>query len=85
VISISGCGDGRIRIWAVRADSWSSASAPAPDLVLSVHGDRIHCIRYNPVAKDIIASSSFDRTVAVSDISNETVLFVLEGHVDVVR
>lgn len=77
-----GCSDGSIKLWLIRAESASAIDTP--EFVINAIGDRIHTIRFNPLAQDIIAASSFDSTVRVWDLASKTLVFVLEGHHDII-
>lgn len=49
-------------------------------ICFSAHNDKICCLRYNPVASDVLASAANDCTVIIWDMTSFTARFRLSGH-----
>ena len=48
------------------------------------HTEKIYWVRYHPLAKDILATASYDMTVRIWDVTEAEEWLQLEGHTDTV-
>ena len=48
------------------------------------HTEKIYWVRYHPLAKDILATASYDMTVRIWDVAEAEEWLQLEGHTDTV-
>ncbi|PRT54290.1 Coronin-like protein [Wickerhamiella sorbophila] len=88
---VSASDDGSIGVWKVPAGF--DPMTPAEDLdsvsdveavkFLTGHSKKVGHVLFNPVAKDILASSSLDHTIKIWSVESGDVLFTLE-HPDVI-
>lgn len=81
---VSASDDGTIGVWRVPSDLDVMKEAPLDEVqnigpigFLSGHGKRVGHVLFNPVAKNILASSGFDNTIKIWDLEKETCLFTL--------
>ncbi|XP_072916176.1 coronin-7 [Hemitrygon akajei] len=73
--------DAKIRIWRVPAGGLTEILSN-PERVLHGHTEKIYSIRFHPLASDILASSSYDMTVKIWNVSSGKEEIVLRGHTD---
>ncbi|XP_055990951.1 coronin-7 isoform X1 [Sorex fumeus] len=73
--------DARIRLWRVPPDGLE-ATLTTPEAVLTGHTEKIYSVRFHPLAADVLASSSYDLTVRVWDLSAGAERLRLQGHHD---
>jgi len=50
--------------------------------VISGHSEKIYFLKFHPLAKDVVATGSFDMTVRIWDLNEEKEMLQLEGHTD---
>lgn len=50
--------------------------------VLSGHAEKIYFLRFHPLARDVLATGSYDMTVRIWDLKEGTERLQLEGHTD---
>ncbi|KAJ4439635.1 hypothetical protein ANN_07763 [Periplaneta americana] len=75
------CDDGTIRLWLIPEDGLAEPTNE-PDAVLAGHSEKIYFIKFHPLAKDVLASGSYDMTVRIWDLATKEERIVLEGHTD---
>lgn len=46
------------------------------------HPDKIYMIKFHPLAKNVLASASYDMTIKIWDLETLTEKYVLHGHTD---
>uniref|UniRef100_UPI00398F0BE6 coronin-7-like n=1 Tax=Pristiophorus japonicus TaxID=55135 RepID=UPI00398F0BE6 len=73
--------DAKIRIWKVPTGGLTEILSD-PERTLSGHTEKIYSIRFHPLASDILASSSYDMTVKIWNLSSGKEEIVLRGHTD---
>ncbi|XP_051877130.1 coronin-7 isoform X3 [Pristis pectinata] len=73
--------DAKIRIWKVPTGGLTEVLSN-PEKVLHGHTEKIYSIRFHPLASDILASSSYDMTVRIWNLSSGKEEILLRGHRD---
>ncbi|XP_067912776.1 coronin-7-like [Heterodontus francisci] len=73
--------DAKIRIWRVPTGGLTEILSD-PERTLPGHTEKIYSIRFHPLASDILASSSYDMTVRIWNLSSGNEEIMLRGHTD---
>lgn len=73
--------DAKIRIWRVPAGGLTDMLS-TPETILHGHSEKIYSIRFHPLASDILASSSYDMSVKIWNLSSGKDEIILKGHTD---
>ncbi|CAH1390008.1 unnamed protein product [Nezara viridula] len=63
-----GCDDGSVKLWIVPESGLTEATNNA-DKVLQAHIEKIYCLKFHPLASDILATTSYDMTIRIWDLS----------------
>uniref|UniRef100_A0A146LYG7 Coronin n=2 Tax=Lygus hesperus TaxID=30085 RepID=A0A146LYG7_LYGHE len=63
-----GCDDGTVKLWMVPEGGLSEATN-TPEAVLQTHMEKIYCLKFHPLASDILATTSYDMTIRIWDLS----------------
>ncbi|XP_064607683.1 coronin-7-like isoform X2 [Liolophura sinensis] len=74
------CDDGRIRIWEVPDDLEGTLTEPQDYLI--GHTEKVFFIRFHPLAQDVLVSASYDLTLRVWDLTDNSERYQLHGHTD---
>ncbi|XP_044735362.1 coronin-7 isoform X2 [Chrysoperla carnea] len=75
------CDDGIIRFWRIPEGGLTEQTG-AFEAELNAHSDKIYFIKFHPLAKDVLASGSYDMTVRIWDLATLAEKIVLEGHTE---
>jgi coronin-7 len=75
------CDDGTIRLWLIPEEGLGEPTNE-PDTILSGHSEKIYFIKFHPLAKDVLASGSYDMTIRIWDLATQEERIVLLGHTD---
>ncbi|XP_023703949.1 coronin-7 isoform X2 [Cryptotermes secundus] len=75
------CDDGTIRLWLI-PEMGLAEPTNEPDTILAGHSEKIYFIKFHPLAKDVLASGSYDMTVRIWDLATQEERIVLHGHTD---
>ena len=82
------CDDGRVRVWAV-PEGGLLQQTNEPQISFAAHADKIQLIKFHPLAKNVVLTAAFDRSVRIwnlddvtSDPDSATPRIELEGHND---
>lgn len=77
-----GCDDGSVKLWIVPESGLAEATNNA-DKVLQAHIEKIYCLKFHPLASDILATTSYDMTIRIWDLSTLQQAYCLktEDHV----
>lgn len=78
------CDDGTIQLWRVPEGGLTEPTNEA-EAVLSGHAEKIYFLKFHPLARDVIATGSFDLTVRIWDLKEGVEKLQLEGHTDQVK
>jgi len=71
-----GCDDGRMAIWYIPSDGLKEQTNE-PDVSIAAHAEKIYFVRFHPLAKDVIATGSYDLTIRIWDLSTETEKYLI--------
>lgn len=75
------CDDGTIRLWLIPEEGLAEPTNE-PDTILAGHSEKIYFIKFHPLAKDVLASGSYDMTIRIWDLATQEERIVLHGHTD---
>jgi len=85
-VVVSGSEDGYAKVWKIPdAGLTSSLSADDAIQVLKGHKRKVGAVLHNPVADNVIATSSTDYLVKIWDIEKGTANCNITGHVDIIQ
>ncbi|XP_014784002.1 coronin-7 isoform X1 [Octopus bimaculoides] len=73
------CDDAKIRVWNI-PEGGLKESVSEPEFMLIGHQEKIYFVRFHPLAKDILASASYDMTVKIWDLTTQEAVIELKGH-----
>lgn len=73
------CDDAKIRVWNIPEDGLTE-SLTEPDMCLIGHREKIYFVSFHPLAKDILASASYDMIVKIWNLSTGEEAIELTGH-----
>uniref|UniRef100_A0A670Z4H1 Coronin n=1 Tax=Pseudonaja textilis TaxID=8673 RepID=A0A670Z4H1_PSETE len=81
--SLSGAAgeDTKIRLWQVEPTGLQKQLLE-PEVVLRGHTEKIYSIKFHPLAADVLASSSYDKSVRIWDVRTGRQELGLHGHTD---
>ncbi|KAL1116265.1 hypothetical protein AAG570_005760 [Ranatra chinensis] len=74
----AGCDDGIIKLWTI-PEGGLSEPTNVPQAVLQAHTEKIYCIKFHPLARDILATTSYDMTTRIWDLSTMQQAYVLKS------
>ena len=77
------CDDGTIKLWLIKSRGLTEPTN-TPEDQWTAHSEKIYFIKFNPVAKDVLASSSYDMTIRIWDLQTQTAKITLLGHTDTI-
>lgn len=77
------CDDGLIKLWLIKPGGLTEPTN-TPEAQWTGHSEKIYFIKFHPVAKDVLASSSYDMTIRIWDLQTQTEKITLLGHTDTV-
>ncbi|XP_059078882.1 coronin-B-like isoform X3 [Tigriopus californicus] len=79
---VTACDDGHVRVWNIPKGGITH-QVNKSDAVFPAHADKIQIVKFHPLAKDVIVTAAFDRTVKIWDLNNTNEPQIeLEGHED---
>ncbi|KAM6957237.1 coronin-7 [Aplochiton taeniatus] len=73
--------DAKIRVWQV-PEGGLTETLTEPECVLQGHTEKIYAIKFHPLARGLLASSSYDLTVRLWDLATGEQVHLLTGHQD---
>lgn len=84
LFSWKGCDDGSVKVWLV-PNSGLTEATNTPDKVLQAHTEKIYCLKFHPLASDILATTSYDVTIRIWDLSSLQQAYCLrtDDHVNI--
>lgn len=77
------CDDGLIKLWIIKPGGLTEPTN-TPEAQWIAHSEKIYFIKFHPVAKDVLASSSYDMTIRIWDLQTQTEKITLLGHTDTI-
>lgn len=75
------CDDGSLKIWKIPDDGLVE-STNTPHQEICAHSDKIYCIKFHPLAKDVLVTVSCDMTIKIWNLSTLKAECWLKGHTD---
>lgn len=75
------CDDGTINIWVI-PENGLKESTNTPTRELNAHLEKIHFIKFHPLAKDVLLTASYDMTIKIWDLNTLEQKQCLKGHTD---
>ncbi|CAE1312014.1 CORO7 [Acanthosepion pharaonis] len=73
------CDDAKIRVWNI-PEGGLTESLTEPESCLVGHREKIYFVHFHPLAKDILASASYDMTVKIWNLATGEEVIELTGH-----
>ncbi|KAM9392654.1 coronin-7 [Pholidichthys leucotaenia] len=73
--------DAKIRVWQV-PEGGLKETLTEPELIVQGHTEKIYSIKFHPLARDLLASSSYDLTVRLWNLEDGEQVKLLTGHED---
>lgn len=75
------CDDGTLKIWEI-PEGGLKESTNTPTRELNAHLEKIHFIRFHPLAKNVLLTASYDMTIKIWDLNTLEQHQCLQGHTD---
>jgi len=72
-----GCDDGRICIWTI-PDAGLVEQTNEPDYSIYAHSEKIFFVRFHPLAKDVLASGSYDLAIRIWDLDTKEARILIQ-------
>ncbi|XP_063171041.1 coronin-7-like isoform X1 [Candoia aspera] len=73
--------DAKIRLWRVEPAGLEKQLLE-PEVLLRGHAEKVYSIKFHPLASDVLASSSYDKSVRIWDVRTGRQELGLHGHMD---
>ena len=58
-----------VRIWLI-PEGGLATSVNEPHLTFAAHGDKVQLVKWHPLAKDVLLTVAFDRSVKIWDLND---------------
>lgn len=80
---VAGCDDGIIRVWKI-PEGGLTCQVNQADMELSVAPDKVQIVKWHPLAKDILCTVAFDKSVKIWDLNKteDGPQLELQGHTE---
>ncbi|CAO1339123.1 unnamed protein product [Diamesa serratosioi] len=75
------CDDGSLKIWEI-PDEGLVECTNTPNEEICAHSDKIYCIKFHPLAKDVLVTVSCDMIIKIWNLSTLKAEYSLKGHTD---
>lgn len=75
------CDDGTLKIWEIPGGGLKE-STNTPTRELNAHLEKIHFIRFHPLAKNVLLTASYDMTIKIWDLNTLEQHQCLQSHTD---
>ncbi|GAB6023962.1 hypothetical protein CHUAL_008692 [Chamberlinius hualienensis] len=75
------CDDAKIRLWKIPSQGLTE-SLTDPHSIIAGHMEKIYFIKFHPLAKNVLASGSYDKSVRIWDLETGEEKIQLSGHTD---
>lgn len=75
------CDDGLIKIWDI-PEGGLKESTNIPAREFNAHSEKIHLIKFHPLAKDVLLTASYDMTIKLWNLESMEQKQCLKGHTD---
>jgi len=71
-----GCDAGKIWIWKI-PELGLKEQTNEPEFTIAAHGEKIYFVKFHPLAKDILATGSYDLSIRIWDLSTQEGVFFI--------
>uniref|UniRef100_T1I6B9 Coronin n=1 Tax=Rhodnius prolixus TaxID=13249 RepID=T1I6B9_RHOPR len=78
-----GCDDGTVKLWLV-PEGGLTEPTNNPHEVLQAHTEKIYCVKWHPLAADLLTTTSYDTTIRLWDLNTMTQAIKLNAYDQVV-
>lgn len=75
------CDDGVVKLWKI-PETGLKEPTNEPEQEFNAHSDKIYFIKFHPIAKDVLATGSYDMTIKIWDLATLSEKIVLKGHTE---
>lgn len=75
------CDDGTVKIWEI-PEGGLKESTNTPSREINAHSEKIHFIKFHPLAKNVLITASYDMTIKIWDSESLEQKQCLKGHTD---
>jgi coronin-7 len=75
------CDDGTVKVWKI-PENGLTESTNIPEFELNAHSEKIHFMKFHPLAKDVLVTASYDMTLKIWDLNSKEEKQCLKGHTD---
>ena len=66
---VAACDDGHLRVWKIPDEGLLSPTND-PELDFSAHSDKIQMVKFHPLAKDVLLTVAFDKSVKIWNLND---------------
>jgi coronin-7 len=80
-VIVVGCDDGAVKIWNIPSDGLKE-STNTPSHEFCAFNEKICLVKFHPLAKNVLLTTSADFSVKIFDLSDFTEKISLKGHTD---
>lgn len=78
---IVACDDGSVKIWEI-PEGGLKESTNTPDREFNAHNEKIHFLKFHPLARDVLLTASYDMTMKLWNLKTLELQIVLKGHAE---
>uniref|UniRef100_A0A224X661 Coronin n=1 Tax=Panstrongylus lignarius TaxID=156445 RepID=A0A224X661_9HEMI len=78
-----GCDDGTVKLWLV-PEGGLTEPTNSPHAILQAHTEKIYCLKWHPLAADLLTTTSYDTTIRLWDLNTMTQAIKLNAYDQVV-
>ncbi|CRK99981.1 CLUMA_CG013274, isoform B [Clunio marinus] len=75
------CDDGTVKIWEI-PEGGLKEPTNTPFKEFNAHSEKIHFLKFHPLAKDVLLTASYDMTIKIWDLNTFEQKQCLKGHTD---
>lgn len=75
------CDDGTVKLWRI-PETGLVETTNEPEHEFNAHSDKIYFLKFHPLAKNILATGSYDMTIRIWNLDTFSDIIVLNGHTD---
>lgn len=76
-----GCENAKVYIWTLPEDGLTETLSEYDSYLMS-HTEKIYCVRFHPLAKDVVLTAAYDMTIKIWDLADNTEQIEITAHQD---